>query len=53
VYAWLWSVLPGRPGVRVLQVLALALVLLMLLWFWVFPWVSDSYAIYSLYSLPL
>jgi hypothetical protein len=48
MYAWLWHVLPGGRGARVLQLLALALVLLALLWFWVFPRVSDSYSFYSL-----
>jgi hypothetical protein len=52
MYAWLWHALPGSRGARVLQMLALILVVLMLLWFWVFPWASDSYSVYSLYTLP-
>jgi hypothetical protein len=50
MYAWLWRALPGSPGARVLELIALALVLLLLLWFWGFPWLSDAY---SAYSLPL
>jgi hypothetical protein len=47
MYAWLWRVLPGSRGARVLQLLALALALLVLLWFWIFPWLSDTYSAYS------
>jgi hypothetical protein len=53
MYVWLWSVLPGSRGARALQMLALAILALILLWFWIFPWVSDSYSVYSLYSVPL
>jgi hypothetical protein len=42
MYGWLWRVLPGSPGARVLQLLALGLVVLALLWFWAFPWASDT-----------
>ena len=48
MYAWLWQALPGSKGARALQLVALALVVLMLLWFWIFPWVSDTLAVYTL-----
>ena len=48
MYAWLWRALPGSPGARTLELIALTLALLLLLWFWVFPWLSDAYSDYSL-----
>jgi hypothetical protein len=48
MYGWLWRALPGSAGARAFQLLALALATLTVLWFWVFPWVSDTFSLYSL-----
>ena len=47
MYAWLWRVLPGSGAARGFQLLAMMLVVLTILWFWVFPWVSDTFSLYS------
>ncbi len=48
MYGWLWRTLPGSAAARAFQLFAIAALVLTALWFWAFPWVSDTFSLYSL-----
>ena len=40
-YSWLWSILPGPLGVKVLAALVLAIAVVAILFTWVFPAIAP------------